>query len=144
MRTIKIILLSTIILVLMSACKRDTPNNANTDASAPKSATATATAAAATNMNYSQVANELCACMQPLIDLNKKIQGLAKSGNNAEVQKLINEVEKLSEEGEACTERLESKYGKIEGKNQSMVEAAMAKSCPDVARMISSANRQEQ
>lgn len=136
---IKTILLPSLLLLLITSCKRDTPDT-TTDASVPKAAAATT---AASNMNHNQVASELCTCMQPLIDLNKKIQNLAKSGNNAEVQNLISEVEKLSEEGEACTEKLENKYGKIEGQDQSKVEAAMAKSCPDVARMISNANRQE-
>jgi len=89
------------------------------------------------SLDVNKVATELCACMQPLIDLNKQIQGLAEAGKTDEISSLITEVERLSTEGEACTERLEAKYGEVKGANEKKVEAAMAKTCPEVAKMLS-------
>ena len=89
------------------------------------------------SLDVNQVATELCACMQPLIDLNKQIQELAEAGKTDEISSLITEVERLSTEGEACTERLEAKYGEVKGTNEKKVEAAMAKTCPEVAKMLS-------
>jgi len=132
-------------IFLLASCKSDTNQTASaSDNTAQSNNPASAAAATSSAINnHSEVASELCKCMQPLIDLNKKIQRLVKEGNTEAVQNMIGEVEKLSDEGEACTERLEAKYGKITGGDEEKIEKAMRKSCPDVARMISAANRQE-
>lgn len=125
MRLLHFFAIVTIACLSMTACKSDKKTSSNTNTSSSK-----------TTSEINKIATELCACMQPLIDLNKQIQTLAEEGKTEEISSLITEVERLSEEGDACADRLEEKYGDIQGNDKQKVESAMEKTCPEVAKML--------
>lgn len=86
--------------------------------------------------DYDQMAKDLCSCMRPLADMNKKIQTLVAEGKTDEVSALFADVEKIAGEGEACAKGLEEKYGTVEGESEMKASAALKKHCADIAAML--------
>ena len=96
------------------------------------------------NGEYDDLAKDLCTCMRPIADMNTKVKNLLQQQKMAEVQALFSQLEQLSEDGEACTKNLELKYGVIEGEQEIKANQAMAKHCPDIAKMIEQSKAMEQ
>ncbi len=86
--------------------------------------------------DYDQMAKDLCSCMRPLADMNKKIKNLVNEGKTEEVAQLFAEVEEIAGKGEACALSLEERYGAVEGESETKASAALKKHCPDIAEML--------
>lgn len=86
--------------------------------------------------DYDQMAKDLCSCMRPLADVNKKIKTLVAEGKVEEVAAIFADVEKIAKEGEACAKVLEDKYGVVEGESEIKASAALKKHCPEISEML--------
>lgn len=91
------------------------------------------------SIDYDKAATELCNCMKPLIDLNKRVEELVSQGKTDDVAAIFAEVESLAEETEACALKVEEKYGKIEGEVEKKMEAALKKTCPEISETLDKA-----
>lgn len=91
------------------------------------------------SIDYDSMAQGLCKCMTPLMDIQQKIAQLSAEGKTDEIQELLSSVEKMSEDGDKCVEKLEAKYGIIETENEQKANAAFQKACPKVAQMLNEA-----
>ena len=91
------------------------------------------------SVDYDAMAQDLCKCMTPLMDIQQKISALSAEGKTDEIQLLLGNVEKLSEEGDECVAKLEAKYGVVENENEAKANAAFQKACPAVAGMLNDA-----
>lgn len=91
------------------------------------------------------VAAETCACIQPLADHLEKTQNAITGTEDATAfqQMLTEELETILREGETCTGKLEEKYpefaGEVTEEQEAALRAAVARQCPDVARMMEGA-----
>ena len=82
---------------------------------------------------YEAMATELCDCLKPLVELQAKVN----SSSEEEIKAMVSEIEKISDDGEECVNKLENKYGQIRGKdNEEKAKEAMIKVCPNVAGII--------
>ena len=81
---------------------------------------------------YAAMAQELCDCMKPLVDLQNKVNSLTPD----EIRGMVDEIEKISQTGDKCVADLEAKYGKVEGRAaEEKADEAFKKACPYVAGM---------
>jgi len=83
------------------------------------------------------MANDLCACMQPLADINDKIVTATQTDDTTTMKLLILEIEKVSEKSEACAQKLDKKYGIVPTEDEPKAEAAFKKACPLIAEIMS-------
>ncbi len=91
-----------------------------------------------------ELAKDLCKCMQPLLEINKKTERLMQQGRMEEVHALFNQIERISNESESCKNDLEMKYGIIEGEKEVKAHQAMRGQCSDIARMIERSKQMEE
>lgn len=94
---------------------------------------------AGAELDYDGMAQALCACMTPLMEVQEKVLELSAEGKTDEIQELLSDIEKLSEEGDKCVAKLEAKYGVVEGENEQKANAAFQKACPRIANMLENA-----
>ena len=106
-------------LTLFFACGGDTTNQEATD-----------------NTNYDEMAQELCKCMTPLMEIQKKIMVLSEEGKVDEIKDLLDEVEALSAAGDQCVQDLEEKYGEVGEDKETKANEAFKKACPEIAQML--------
>lgn len=90
-------------------------------------------------IDYDAMAQELCICMTPLMDIQQKITALSAEGKTDEIQDLLSNIEKISENGDECVAMLEAKYGVVENENEAKANAAFQKACPKIASMLEDA-----
>ena len=84
-----------------------------------------------TKSKYDLFAEDLCTCMKPMAELQKKLMALTESGDQAGMMSLFDEASKVDEEGQACIMALEKKHGVIQGpEEEAKAEEAMRKACP--------------
>jgi len=86
--------------------------------------------------NYDEMAQELCKCMTPLMDVQKKIEALSAEGKTEEIQAMLIEVEALTKAGDQCVGALEAKYGEVKEQEEEKASAAFQKACPEIAAML--------
>ena len=94
-------------------------------------------------VDYDAMAKEICACMTPLIELNSQVMQVAQTGDPAAAEALIARVDEISDESEACAQRVETKYGKLEEAEGPAAEQAFLTHCPKMAGLLE-ANRRAQ
>ena len=90
----------------------------------------------ATSEEDAALAKELCKCMTPLLEINKKTERLMQQNRMEEVHALFGQIERVAQESESCKQDLELKYGVIEGEKEAQAQQAMWGQCPDIARMV--------
>lgn len=91
--------------------------------------------------NYDKMAKELCACMQPLADLNVKLQQAQSTNDQATMQQLFDEVERVANQSGDCANDLEKKYGLVDGDDEQKATEAMKKACPEIAAIVEQSRR---
>ena len=86
---------------------------------------------------YELFAEDLCICMKPMAELQKKLMTLSESGDEAAMQALFEDASKADQEGQACMLKLEEKHGRIEGpEEEEKAMNALRKVCPDIVAMM--------
>ena len=90
------------------------------------------------------LAKDLCTCMKPMADINKKAERFMQQGKMSEVHALFNRIEQIAQESESCKKDLELKYGIIEGEKEERAHQAMRGQCSDIARMIARSKMMDQ
>lgn len=87
------------------------------------------------------VARETCACLQPMADFMQENTAAALQEQSAEqAEALTDRFEKIIQEGETCTGKLEDKYPEfrddVSPEQEAALRAALAQRCPDVVQMM--------
>lgn len=100
--------------------------------------TATEPAPVATGPDYDAMAREICTCMTPLVALNDEVLRVAGSDDPSAANALLARVDAISADAEACTGRVEAKYGKLNEAQGPAAERAFRTHCPQLARLIES------
>ncbi|MDF1868277.1 MAG: hypothetical protein P1U70_25875 [Saprospiraceae bacterium] len=86
------------------------------------------------DMDYEAMADGLCKCMKPLVDLQNKVNSLEPD----EIRAMVDEIDKITQAGDKCIEELEAKYGRVEGKEaEEKADETFKEACPYIAGMIS-------
>lgn len=87
--------------------------------------------------DFDKMAEELCACMTPLVKLNDQVQDLSAAGDTEGVADLYAELEAEFARSEKCATDLEEKYGAMNApEEEAKAQAALRKNCPKVAALI--------
>lgn len=96
-------------------------------------------ASCAAEKDYAGMATDLCQCMTPLADLYDRVMVATAQQDSATVASLLERFEELSETGEDCAAKLESKYGDFVGEEEVKAKAAIQEKCPKIAEMMGQA-----
>jgi len=83
------------------------------------------------------IADDICKCYQPLVELNTEIQSKLKSNEEDEAEDLITKVSSMNEDGKKCTLAMVNKYGANTQINVDQVSAAMKEQCPKILGIVS-------
>lgn len=94
--------------------------------------------------DYEAVAAEFCTCLEPIVELNKKMKTLIDAGEQGKARALFPEMQELNLQTEACTKRLKEKHGDMTEADEAHAQKAMAKVCPEVYEMTSAAQVREE
>ena len=86
--------------------------------------------------NYEAMADELCKCMTPLVEIQQKVIELSENNNLEELQSVLANVEAISNKGDQCVEAVELKYGVVEAENEAAARQAFENACPNIAKML--------
>jgi len=82
-----------------------------------------------------QIAEELCACLRPIVDVYEETKNLSEEDSTADIQEAMEKMERAAAESDACADRLNEKYGDLADR-QEEVEASMQKVCPDIVNAM--------
>ena len=89
---------------------------------------------------YAAFAEDFCVCMRPMHEFQEKFMKMMTAGESDEtMQALLEEGQKLDQEGQACFTALEEKHGRFEGEEEAKAMEALRKSCPDIMQTIGEA-----
>lgn len=92
------------------------------------------------SIDYDEMAQGFCACMQPMFDFQSKVMKLLAEGKQEEIEGMREEAMQVQKDGEACILTLEEKYGTVEGvEEEEKATAALEKACPDIMEMMGDA-----
>jgi len=90
---------------------------------------------------YEAFADDLCACMRPMADLQKELTTMFENGQQEAAMAMMAKGQKIDEDGQACIAALEKKHGVIEGEEaENKAMEALSKVCPDIVAMMGEAN----
>lgn len=93
-------------------------------------------------VDFDAMAQELCTCMTPLSDLYQEVMAASEAQDTTKMAALVENFERLSQEGEACATRLEQKYGAMDDPAiTEKARAAVEKTCPNIAAMMAGATQ---
>ena len=87
-------------------------------------------------IDYDQMARELCACMQPMIDKNQEVMRVVREGQPADAERLMKEIETTGDAAEACATGVEARYARIDSLDDVRMTAAFEQHCPQMREMI--------
>jgi hypothetical protein len=86
---------------------------------------------------YEAMAEDLCTCMKPMADLQKKLMSMIDEGRQEDIMNLSEEAQKVDEDGQACIRQLEKKHGQIKGaEEETKAMDALRKICPDIVELM--------
>lgn len=86
---------------------------------------------------YEAFAEDLCACMKPMADFQNQITKMVEGGKQDEIMTMLEQGQKIDEDGQACIAALEKKHGVIEGEEaENKAMEALRKVCPDIVAMM--------
>lgn len=83
------------------------------------------------------MASDLCDCMKPLAAAYSEMEDLdTESSNMEDLENLMNRLESQADRTDACIDQLEEKYGEALETEQTNIETAMGKVCPEVMTLL--------
>ncbi len=91
--------------------------------------------------DYEQIAREACDCIRPLFESYNDLKAAQEDNDSEALQRFAEEMEAANEEVSACADRIEERYGVLEGEREEQVKAAMQKICPEVIQTLNEAER---
>lgn len=87
--------------------------------------------------DYEGLATELCDCMQPTLELSKRLENIDLNAQDSlQTQAIINEIERLQEQSMLCADEIEAKIGEVNEEDNAKLNAALKKVCPEIAKMM--------
>lgn len=93
------------------------------------------------NQDNGQIAKEVCDCMRPLFESYNSIKDARDVNDPEALQRFVEKLEAVNEEVSVCAERIEERYGVLEGEREERVKAAMREICPEVIQTLNEAER---
>lgn len=87
------------------------------------------------------IAHDMCGCIMPTVDNGERATEILRRGDQAEINALEQEMQRLQLESQACFENLGKKYGNLEP-YKDRVLAEMEKKCPKAAALINGTGQQ--
>ena len=97
----------------------------------------------AKEVDYEAMADELCNCMRPMVKLYDELLDAKEEEDQESLKILLNRMESVSADSEACATKLEEKYGDFIGEGEVRAKAALEKACPRIAKMVASGEELE-
>ena len=86
---------------------------------------------------YDAMAEELCTCMEPLLQINDRIQTLVAAEDTEGLGTIYLQFEKELETVEMCALKVEQKYGEMnDQEEEAQAQAALKRKCPKVSELI--------
>ena len=82
-----------------------------------------------------KMADDVCACLTPIVEQADKTDEIIRRNNEAELAALEAEMLQTEEETKACFQNLEKKYGNMQ-EFQVRVTEVMKKRCPRAAKLL--------
>ena len=104
--------------------------------SAPSQDGGEATATSGGAIDYDAMAKDLCACMTPMMDFQNKLMALLAEGKEDEIMAMQEDALAIQQEGEACVDALEAKYGVVGPEQEEEATEALRKACPEFMEMV--------
>ena len=83
-----------------------------------------------------RIAQDICDCMRPLAQSYEGVKAAAGRNDLDALHRYAEEMERLMSKKE---EKIEAKYGALEGARGEQVKAAMQQTCPDIVATINEA-----
>ena len=91
-----------------------------------------------TDADFEAMANELCDCLQPVLQLTRDLQQKQSEGDEAGMAALLDNLENIMKPSEACVDGVDQKYRVTTEEEQRKATMAMQQSCPDIMAMLNS------
>ncbi len=91
-----------------------------------------------TDADFEAMANELCDCLQPVLQLTRDLQQKQSEGDEAGMAALLDNLENIMKTSEACVDGVDQKYRVTTEEEQRKATMAMQQSCPDIMAMLNS------
>jgi acyl carrier protein phosphodiesterase len=85
--------------------------------------------------NADQIAQELCACMKPLMAVYEQANSLSEDDDLDAITNAMTKMEKTATESEQCADALDAKYGKLDDREDE-IQAAMQRACPEILQKM--------
>ena len=91
------------------------------------------------NLDYEAIAQDLCDCMQPMMEIQNQIMALSDAGKTDEIRVLLDsgKLQEATDKGDECVSGMEVKYGALREDEEKRANAAFRKACPEIAKMLS-------
>ncbi len=91
-----------------------------------------------TDADFEAMADELCACLQPVLQLTRDLQQKQSEGDEAGMAALLDNLENIMKTSEACVDGVDQRYSVTNEAEQRKATEAMERACPDVMAMLNS------
>lgn len=88
--------------------------------------------------DYDRMASELCACLQPVLELTEALQRKQSQGDEAGMVALLDNLEQIMQTSEACVDEVDQKYSVTTEEGQQRATEALERACPDIMAMLHS------
>lgn len=82
------------------------------------------------------VANDICSCFKPLVQVNTQIQTMLKNGQGNKAEDLLPKIDELQAEGRTCAANLVKKYGADTQLDTDKISQSMKESCPKIFKIV--------
>lgn len=92
--------------------------------------------------NYEKIAEELCNCLRPVVEVYEASQNISEDDSPEDIQTAMEKMEQAGMESNTCVDALTEKYGNMENQ-EAEVEAAMQRVCPDIAKAMNEIESEE-
>ncbi len=83
-----------------------------------------------------QTADKICACYQPLIEVNAELRDLLDSGNSKSAEALFPKVAARNKAAKECTKDTVKKLGKDAVLDAEILQQSLNKNCPKVWEQV--------
>ncbi|GEM_PF-4679191 len=91
---------------------------------------------AMSDADYQNMAQELCDCLQPVLQLTKDLQQKEQEGDEAGMAALLENLESIMNTSSSCVDGVDQKYHVTTEEQQRKATEAMEKSCPEIMAML--------
>ncbi len=86
-----------------------------------------------------ELAKELCICLRPMIEVYERMGGQMEGADEDQIVAVLEELEALAAESEACANKITEKYGDLADR-EAELEPALRKACPDIMQRMDEFN----